>query len=62
LLVFQVKVNDTGALFFSESGPGSQHAFWLISLGAGLVIGFLAQRTRFCTKCSCPTARDYIAA
>jgi len=55
-------VNDTGALFFSESGPGSQHAFWLISLGAGLVIGFLAQRTRFCTKCSCPTARDYIAA
>ena len=49
LLVFQVKVSDTGALFFSESGPGSQHAFWLISLGAGLIIGFLAQRTRFCT-------------
>jgi YedE family putative selenium metabolism protein len=49
LLVFRVKVGDTGALFFSESGPGSQHAFWLISLGAGLVIGFLAQRTRFCT-------------
>jgi hypothetical protein len=49
LLVFQVKVSDTGALFFSESGPGSQHAFWLISLGAGLLIGFLAQRTRFCT-------------
>jgi YedE family putative selenium metabolism protein len=49
LLVFQVKVSDTGALFFSESGPGSQHAFWLVSLGAGLVIGFLAQRTRFCT-------------
>ncbi|MFN2270451.1 MAG: YedE family putative selenium transporter [Anaerolineae bacterium] len=49
LLVFQVKVSDTGALFLSESGPGSQHAFWLISLGAGLLIGFLAQRTRFCT-------------
>ena len=49
LLVFQVKVSDTGALFFSESGPGSQHALWLISLGAGLLIGFLAQRTRFCT-------------
>jgi len=49
LLVFQVKVSDTGALFFSESGAGSQHAFWLISLGAGLLIGFLAQRTRFCT-------------
>ncbi|MGC9334819.1 MAG: YedE family putative selenium transporter [Anaerolineae bacterium] len=49
LLVSEVKVGDTGALFFSESGPGSQHAFWLVSLGAGLVIGFLAQRTRFCT-------------
>jgi YedE family putative selenium metabolism protein len=49
LLVLRVKVSDTGALFFSESGPGSQHAFWLISLGVGLVIGFLAQRTRFCT-------------
>ena len=49
LLVFEVKVSDTGALFFSESGPGAQHAFWLLSLGAGLLIGFLAQRTRFCT-------------
>jgi YedE family putative selenium metabolism protein len=49
LLVFEVKVSDTGALFFSESGPGSQHASWLISLGVGLIIGFLAQRTRFCT-------------
>lgn len=49
LLIFEVKVSDTGALFFSESGPGSQHAFWLLSLGAGLGIGFLAQRTRFCT-------------
>ncbi len=49
LLVFRIKVSETGALFFSESGPGSQHAFWLISLGVGLLIGFLAQRTRFCT-------------
>ncbi len=49
LLIFQVKVSDSGALFFSESGPGSQHAFWLISLGVGLLVGFLAQRTRFCT-------------
>jgi hypothetical protein len=49
LLVLQIKVSDSGALFFSQSGPGSQHAFWLISLGAGLLIGFLAQRTRFCT-------------
>jgi YedE family putative selenium metabolism protein len=49
LRVFEVKVSDSGALFFSQSGPGSQHAPWLISLGAGLIIGFLAQRTRFCT-------------
>jgi len=49
LLVFEVKVSETGALFFSQSGPGSQHAVWWVSLGAGLVIGFLAQRTRFCT-------------
>jgi hypothetical protein len=49
LLVFRVKVSETGALFFSESGPGAARAFWLISLGAGLLIGILAQRTRFCT-------------
>jgi hypothetical protein len=49
LLVFQVKVGENGVLFLSESGPGSLHAPLLISLGAGLVIGFMAQRTRFCT-------------
>jgi YedE family putative selenium metabolism protein len=49
LLVFEVTVSDSGALFFSESGPGSMHAPLLISLGTGLIIGFLAQRTRFCT-------------
>jgi YedE family putative selenium metabolism protein len=42
-------VSENGALFLSESGPGSMHAPLLISLGAGLLIGFLAQRTRFCT-------------
>lgn len=57
LLVFGVKVSETGALLSSETGPGSQHAFWLISLGAGLVIGFFAQRTRFCTMGS---VRDVI--
>jgi YedE family putative selenium metabolism protein len=49
LLVFEVKVGENGALFLSESGPGSMYAPLLISLGAGLIIGFLAQRTRFCT-------------
>ena len=49
LLVFNVKTGENGALFLSEKGPGSMHAPVLASLGAGLVIGFLAQRTRFCT-------------
>ncbi len=41
--------NPTGPLFFSTSGPGSQHAPILVSLGVGLLVGFLAQRSRFCT-------------
>ncbi len=41
--------NPTGPIFFSESGPGSLHAPILISLGVGLLVGFLAQRSRFCT-------------
>ncbi|HET89238.1 MAG TPA: YedE-related selenium metabolism membrane protein [Chloroflexi bacterium] len=49
LLVFRVKANETSALFFSETGPGSMAAPLLVSLIVGLVIGFLAQRTRFCT-------------
>lgn len=39
----------TGPIFFSESGPGAAHAPMLISLAAGLIVGWLAQRTRFCT-------------
>jgi YedE family putative selenium metabolism protein len=41
--------NPTGPIFFSQSGPGSQHAPLIISLIIGLFIGFLAQRSRFCT-------------
>ena len=41
--------NLTGPVFFSTTGPGSQHAPLLISLAVGLFIGFLAQRSRFCT-------------
>ncbi len=36
-------------IFFSKKGPGAMHAPLVISLGAALVIGFLAQRSRFCT-------------
>jgi YedE family putative selenium metabolism protein len=39
----------TGPIFFSTSGPGSQHAPVLFALVASLLIGFLAQRSRFCT-------------
>jgi YedE family putative selenium metabolism protein len=38
-----------GPVFFSKEGPGSQHAPLLISLAAGLLMGWLAQRSRFCT-------------
>jgi YedE family putative selenium metabolism protein len=52
LLLFvasEVKFTPGGAVFFSSAGPGSMHASLLISLGAGLLVGVLAQRTRFCT-------------
>ena len=34
--------------FFSEKGPGAQHAAVWVSLTAGLIVGILAQRTRLC--------------
>jgi YedE family putative selenium metabolism protein len=51
LLVFpQIAGKDkSGVLFYSMKGPGSMHAPLLISLGVGLAVGFVAQRTRFCT-------------
>lgn len=49
LLVFQVAFAEGGPIFFSQKGPGSQHAPLLISLGAGLLVGAIAQRSRFCT-------------
>jgi len=41
--------NPTGPIFFSTTCPGSQHAPLLIALAVGLLIGILAQRSRFCT-------------
>jgi len=38
-----------GPIFFSTTGPGSQHAQIIIALLVGLFIGFIAQRSRFCT-------------
>lgn len=45
----QFGADGTGPIFFSVQGPGSMHAGVLISLGAGLLVGWLAQRSRFCT-------------
>lgn len=38
-----------GPIFSSTKGPGAAHAPLVISLIVGLGVGFLAQRTRFCT-------------
>ena len=39
----------SGVLFYSAKGPGAMHAALGLSLAAGLAIGILAQRSRFCT-------------
>lgn len=41
--------NKSGVLFYSLKGPGAMHAPLFIALVIGLVIGFAAQRSRFCT-------------
>ncbi|NLN75517.1 MAG: YedE-related selenium metabolism membrane protein [Armatimonadetes bacterium] len=41
--------NAIGPVFFSTEGPASMSAPVLMALGVGLFIGFLAQRSRFCT-------------
>ncbi len=40
---------QSGVLFYSSKGPGAMHAPLIISILVGLVIGFFAQRSRFCT-------------
>lgn len=41
--------SKSGILSYSIKGPGAMHAPLIISLIIGLAIGFLAQRSRFCT-------------
>ena len=40
---------QSGVLFYSVKGPGAMHAPLIISLMVGLGVGFVAQRSRFCT-------------
>jgi YedE family putative selenium metabolism protein len=40
---------QSGVLFYSVKGPGSMHAPLAVSLAAGLFVGMVAQRSRFCT-------------
>ena len=51
LIVFPQIPNEakSGVLFYSLKGPGSMHAPLVVALIVGLGIGFLAQRSRFCT-------------
>ena len=51
--------NQAGVLLFSSTGPGSMHARITVSVAAGLFIGVIAQRSRFCTMGS---IRDIILA
>lgn len=48
-LAFLLSATGLAGLFrSSESGPGSMRAPWVVALLAGLAVGFLAQRSRFC--------------
>ncbi len=46
LLIFLIV--RPGFIIFSERGSAAEHAYWPVSLGAGLLLGALAQRSRFC--------------
>ena len=50
-LIYSPVANEakSGLLFYSLKGPGSQYAPLALSLGIGLLVGFVAQRSRFCT-------------
>ncbi len=52
LMLFNPQIageSPSGILFYSVEGPGSMHAPLIVSLIVGLIIGFLAQKSRFCT-------------
>jgi YedE family putative selenium metabolism protein len=50
-LIYPPILNEakSGVLFYSLKGPGAQYAPLALSLVIGLLVGFVAQRSRFCT-------------
>lgn len=59
LVIFPANSDEakSGVLFYSLNGPGAMYAPLPVSLGVGLLIGFLAQRSRFCTM---GAIRDFV--
>ncbi|TYA50159.1 YedE family putative selenium transporter [Aggregatibacter actinomycetemcomitans] len=49
LLFTQFKFGENLPVYFSEKGPSAQHAAIWMSLGGGLLLGMLMQKSRFCT-------------
>lgn len=48
-IIFMLLIFNFSKIFFSTAGPGSMKAPFVISIVAGLIVGALAQRSRFCT-------------
>lgn len=48
IILLILLISGTPFFFASKSGPGSMHAPILLSAFAGLVVGVMAQRSRFC--------------
>lgn len=49
LALFILLMIKSGVMASSESGPGSLHVNPWLGLGLGVVVGFIVQRTRFCS-------------
>ncbi|MDA8229473.1 MAG: YedE family putative selenium transporter [Desulfitobacterium hafniense] len=48
IILLILSVSGTFIFFASKSGPGSMHAPVIVSVVAGLIMGVLVQRSRFC--------------
>ncbi len=49
IVLLTMLVFNFSKLAFSDKGPGAMHAPLIISLIGGLLVGYFAQRSRFCT-------------